>query len=79
VSTPRAYVLSDLGALANQFSELDALEGHVNDLLAKLIPRTGANVDAGWLDLVALPSQRLLFMGVVEVLRRCGCGGMPRS
>lgn len=45
-----------LGNLSSQFSDLDALEGHLNDLLARLIPK-------GWgkrgrrvaLDLVALP------------------------
>ena len=45
-----------LGTLASQFRDLDALEGHLNDLLARLIPK-------GWgkrgrrvaIDLVALP------------------------
>src|SRR5262245_2522327 len=45
-----------LGTLACQFSDLDALEGHVNDLLARLIPKglgkRGCHVA---MDLVALP------------------------
>lgn len=45
-----------LGTLSSQFSDLDALEGHVNDLLAKLIPqglgKRGCRVA---FDLVALP------------------------
>jgi hypothetical protein len=45
-----------LGTLASQFSDLDALEGHLNDLLATLIPKSlrkrGRRVAV---DLVALP------------------------
>jgi hypothetical protein len=45
-----------LGNLARQFSDLDALEGHVNDLLARLLPKglskRGRRVAV---DLVALP------------------------
>jgi len=45
-----------LGNLASQFSDLDALEGHLNDLLARLLPtglgKRGRRVAV---DLVALP------------------------
>jgi hypothetical protein len=45
-----------LGTLPSQFSDLDALEGHLNDLLAKQIPKglgkLGCRVAV---DLVALP------------------------
>jgi hypothetical protein len=45
-----------LGTLARQFSDLDALEGHVNDLLATLIPKgLGKRGRRGAMDLVALP------------------------
>ena len=45
-----------LGNLASQFSDLDALEGHVNDLLAKLIPKgLGKRGRRVAVDLVALP------------------------
>jgi hypothetical protein len=45
-----------LGTLANQFSDLDALEGHLNDLLARLLPkRLGHRGRRVALDLVALP------------------------
>jgi hypothetical protein len=45
-----------LGTLASQFSDLDALEGHVNDLLAKLIPKgLGKRGRRVAMDLVALP------------------------
>jgi hypothetical protein len=51
-----------LGTLARQFSDLDALEGQVNDLLAKLIPKglrkRGRQVA---MDVVALP-----YHGTVE-------------
>jgi Transposase DDE domain len=45
-----------LGHLASQFSDLDALEDHVNDLLAKLIPKgLGKRGRRVAVDLVALP------------------------
>jgi hypothetical protein len=45
-----------LGTLASQFSDLDTLEGHVNDLLAKLIPKgLGKRGRRVAMDLVALP------------------------
>jgi hypothetical protein len=45
-----------LGTLASQFSDLDALEGHVNELLAKLIPKSlGKRGRRVAMDLVALP------------------------
>jgi hypothetical protein len=45
-----------LGNLASQFSDLDALEDHVNDLLAKLIPKgLGKRGRRVAIDLVALP------------------------
>ena len=51
-----------LGTLSSQFSDLDALEGHVNDLLATLLPKglskRGRRVA---IDLVALP-----YHGTVE-------------
>ena len=66
-----------LGNLARQFRDLDALEGHLNDLLAKLIPKDlrkrGRRVA---IDLVALP-----YHGTVdaahqgEVCRRKAKGG----
>jgi hypothetical protein len=47
-----------LGNLASQCSDLDALEGHVNDLLAKLIPKgLGKRGRRVAVDLVALPYQ----------------------
>jgi Transposase DDE domain len=46
-----------LGNLASQFSDLEALEGHVNDLLATLIPKgLGKRGRRVAVDLVALPS-----------------------
>ena len=51
-----------LGTLASQFRDLDALEGHVNDLLAKLIPKgLGKRGRRVAMDLVALP-----YHGTVE-------------
>jgi hypothetical protein len=45
-----------LGTLASQCSDLDALEGHLNDLLAKLIPKgLGTRGRRVAIDLVALP------------------------
>jgi hypothetical protein len=45
-----------LGTLASQFSDLDVLEGHVNDLLAKLLPKgLGKRGRRVAVDLVALP------------------------
>lgn len=45
-----------LGNLASQFSDLDALEGHLNDLLARLIPKgLGKRGRRVAIDLVALP------------------------
>jgi putative transposase len=45
-----------LGTLASQFSDLDALEGHLNDLLAKLIPKgLGKRGRHVAVDLVTLP------------------------
>jgi hypothetical protein len=45
-----------LGNLSRQFSDLDALEGHVNDLLARLIPKgLGKRGRRVAVDLVALP------------------------
>jgi putative transposase len=45
-----------LGNLASQFSDLDALEGHVNDLLATLMPKgLGKRGRRVAVDLVALP------------------------
>jgi hypothetical protein len=45
-----------LGTLAQQLSDLEALEGHVNDLLARLLPkglgRRGRRIA---IDLIALP------------------------
>jgi len=45
-----------LGTLSRQLSDLDALEGHVNDLLARLIPK-GLGKRGRWvaMDVVALP------------------------
>jgi hypothetical protein len=46
-----------LGNLARQFSDLDALEGHVNALLARLMPKgLGKRGRHVAVDLVALPS-----------------------
>ena len=51
-----------LGTLASQFRDLDALEGHVNDLLAKLITKgLGKRGRRVAMDLVALP-----YHGTVE-------------
>jgi hypothetical protein len=51
-----------LGTLAQQFSDLDALEGHVNALLARLIPKgVGKRGRRVALDLIALP-----YHGTVE-------------
>src|SRR4030095_3474121 len=51
-----------LGTLASQFRDLDALEGHVNDLLAKLIPKgLGKRGRQVAMDVVALP-----YHGTVE-------------
>src|SRR4030095_16996983 len=45
-----------LGNLASQFRDLDALEGHVNDLLATLLPKgLGKRGRRVAVDLVALP------------------------
>jgi len=45
-----------LGNLASQFSDLDVLEGHVNDLLAKLLPKgLGKRGRRVAVDVVALP------------------------
>lgn len=45
-----------LGNLASQFSDLDALEGHLNDLLATLIPKgLGKRGHRVAVDVVALP------------------------
>jgi hypothetical protein len=45
-----------LGPLASQCSDLDALEGHLNDLLAKLIPKgVGKRGRHVAMDVVALP------------------------
>ena len=45
-----------LGNLSSQLSDLDALEGHLNDLLAKLIPQgLGKQGRRVAIDLVALP------------------------
>lgn len=45
-----------LGNLACQFSDLDALEGHLNDLLARLIPKgLGKRGRRVAMDLIALP------------------------
>jgi putative transposase len=45
-----------LGNLASQFSDLDALEGHVKDLLARLIPKgLGKRGHRVAIDVVALP------------------------
>jgi putative transposase len=45
-----------LGNLSRQFSDLDALEGHLNDLLARLIPKgLGKRGCRVAVDLVALP------------------------
>lgn len=45
-----------LGNLASQFSDLDALEGHLGDLLARLIPKgLGKRGRRLAIDLVALP------------------------
>jgi len=47
-----------LGLLASQLSDLDALEGRVNDLLAKLIPKgLGKRGRRVAVDVVALPDQ----------------------
>jgi hypothetical protein len=46
-----------LGNLASQFSDLDALEGHLNDLLARLLPKgVGKRGRRVAVDVVALPS-----------------------
>ena len=51
-----------LGTLSSQFRDLDALEGHLNDLLAKLIPKgLGKRGRQVAMDLVALP-----YHGTVE-------------
>jgi hypothetical protein len=51
-----------LGNLSSQFSDLDALEGHVNDLLARLIPKgLGKRGRRVAMDVVALP-----YHGTVE-------------
>jgi hypothetical protein len=51
-----------LGTLASQFRDLDALEGHVNDLLARLIPKgLGKRGRRVAIDVVALP-----YHGTVE-------------
>jgi hypothetical protein len=51
-----------LGNLANQFSDLDALEGHLNNLLARLIPKSlGKRGRRVAIDVVALP-----YHGTVE-------------
>ena len=51
-----------LGTLSSQFRDLDALEGHLNDLLAKLIPKgLGKRGRQVAIDLVALP-----YHGTVE-------------
>jgi putative transposase len=45
-----------LGTLASQLSDLEALEGHVNDLLARLVPKSlGKRKRRVAVDLVALP------------------------
>jgi hypothetical protein len=45
-----------LGTLARQFSDLDVLEGHLNDLLATLIPKgVGQRRRRVAVELVALP------------------------
>ena len=45
-----------LGTLAGQLSDLDALEGHINDLLARLIPKgLGKRGRHVAMDLIALP------------------------
>lgn len=45
-----------LGTLASQFSNLDTLEGHLNDLLARLLPKgLGTRGRRVAIDLVALP------------------------
>ena len=45
-----------LGTLAQQFSDLEALEGHVNDLLARLLPKgLGQRGRRIAIDLIALP------------------------
>jgi len=45
-----------LGTLACQFSDLDALEGHVNDLLARLMPKgLGKRGRHVAMDVIALP------------------------
>jgi hypothetical protein len=45
-----------LGTLAQQLADLDALEGHVNDLLARLIPKSlGKRGRRVAIDLIALP------------------------
>jgi hypothetical protein len=55
--SPRIYqLLLVLGTLASQFSDLDALEGHLNDLVATLIPKgLGKRGRRVAVDLVALP------------------------
>jgi len=51
-----------LGTLSSQFRDLDALEGHLNDLLAKLIPKgLGKRGRQVAMDVVALP-----YHGTVE-------------
>jgi hypothetical protein len=51
-----------LGTLAQQFSDLDALEGHANDLLARLLPKgLGKRGRCVAFDLIALP-----YHGTVE-------------
>ncbi len=51
-----------LGTLAQQFSDLDALEGHANDLLARLLPKgLGKRGRCVAIDLIALP-----YHGTVE-------------
>src|SRR4029450_5534067 len=45
-----------LGTLAQQFSDLDALEGHANDLLARLLPKgLGKRGRCVAIDLIPLP------------------------
>jgi hypothetical protein len=68
-----------LGTLSSQFRDLDALEGHLNDLLAKLIPKgLGKRGRQVAMDVVALP-----YHGTVdeahhdEVCRSKAKGGTP--
>jgi hypothetical protein len=68
-----------LGILADQFGDLEALEGHINDLLARLIPNgLGKRGRRIAIDLIALP-----YHGTVaephqdEVCRSKAKGGTP--